>query len=282
MSARRVCWLLLFALASGLGAGCGAPVSTYDRVLARGELVVGVKDDSPPFGVRDAKDGSYWGFDVDLAAKIAEKLGVPVRYVPVRSATRIGLLNDGTVDLLAAAMTITRERERLVDFSLPYFATEQAFLVPQAAAIAGYADLARKKVAAVSGTTSLDNLKEVQPDAELVAFDDYPRALAALKAGQVDALTTDFVLLSGINTEEQSRSGKDEFKIVGRFGSEPYGLALRENDSKFRDAVNTILQELWDRGTLQGLIENWFNERGRFPVKVQFNMITFPKGAPAK
>ncbi|MGH7143716.1 MAG: transporter substrate-binding domain-containing protein [Planctomycetota bacterium] len=268
---------LLLVSAALAGAGCGAPctpaapVSTLDTVMARKQLIVGVKTDAPPFGF--VAGGNYQGYDIDLARQIAHKLGVKVRFVPVTSADRIQKLNDKEVDLIAASMTITREREKDVDFSLCYFSTQDAFLVKSDSKISGYLDLAKMKVGVIKGSTGVANLAIVQPEAEPVVFDTYTEAFAALKAGHIEALTSDLVLLAGL---AQGQTG--QFKIVGTFGYEPYGLAMRQNDSKFRGQINDILQELWDQGVITQNIENWFGDRGRFPLQVNFTMETFPIG----
>lgn len=254
-------------------AGCGPAdnPSTLDAIVTRQELVVGVKTDAMPFGFK--VNEQFAGYDVDLAEQIAHKLGVKIRFVSVTTADRIQKLKANEVDLIAASMSITREREKEVDFSLSYFATKQAFLVKTGSAVTGYMDLAKKKVGVVKGSTSLANLKVVQPDSEPVVFNSYTEAYAALKDGKIEALTSDLVLLVGL-----SQKDRDQFQVVGGFGYEPYGLALRENDSKFRDRINEILQELWDEGKLAQMIENWFGEHGRFPVEIDFTMETYPTG----
>jgi polar amino acid transport system substrate-binding protein len=261
--------LLVVVVAAG---GCTPnPASTLDRILARGELVVGVKEDSPPFGFHQG--GELWGFDVDLARKIADKLGVKLRLVPVTTANRVKKLMAEEVDVLAASMTHTRTRDRDTDFSMDYFATEQAFLVKADSPVRGYVDLAGKKVGAARGSTAIGNLKVVQPDAMAVAYEDYDKAFKALESGEVDAMTTDYIILVGLMRDQ---GGK--YKVVGQFGHEPYGIAMRQNDSKLRGRIDDILQEMWDEGSLQRIYDNWFGEHGRFPAKITFTMTTYPKG----
>ena len=276
----RIAWIAALSLISACMAGCGLSSggrpargeSVLDAVLARGKLVVGVRRDSPPFGFQDAQ-GDIWGFDVDLARAIAERLKVRLEIVPVTAADRFEKLRAGAVDLLAASCTITRAREEEVDFSLPYFADQQAFLVKKDSGIKGYLDIAGRTVGAVEGSTSMENLKIVQPDAKPAAFKDYREAFDAFKAGRVDAITSDSMILLGLLGGKRG-----DFSIVGRFGYEPYGLAVRQDDSRWRDRINCILMELWDDGILQRIYDNWFGEGGRFPAEVEFSMTTYPKG----
>ena len=252
------------------------PSSTLELIRDRGQIIVGVKEDSPPFGFR--KENELYGFDIDLSLKIAEKLGLgpkDVKFVPVTAANRTLKLMAREVDLIAASMTITRAREKVVDFSIPYFATDQGFLVTAGSAIRGYEDLADKRVGAARGSTSLDNTKRVQPDVIMQEFDTYDQALEALGLGRIDAMTTDYLILVGLVSDPVHRG---RYEIVGRFGHEPYGLAMRPDDSKFRDRINEILQELWDEGAIQSITENWFGRRGRYPADIDFTMTTFPVG----
>ena len=71
---------------------------------------------------------------------------------------------------------------------------------------------------------------------------------------------------------------RGDLAIVGKFGYEPYGLAVRQDDSRWRDRINCMLMELWDEGILQRIYDNWFGERGRFPAEVEFSMTTYPRG----
>jgi polar amino acid transport system substrate-binding protein len=262
--------IVAFSIIAALS-GC-VRTSALDGILQRKEIVVGVKEDSPPFGFRD-QGGDLWGFDIDLAKRIARQLGVKPRFVPVTAADRIPKLLSGDVDILVASMTITRARERVVDFSYPYFETYQALLVRADSTVKDYMDLAGKKVGVAKGSTAMATLKVAQPDAVVVPFDEYDDVFKALEAGHVDAMATDYILLAGL-----MQGQGEKYKIVGKAGWEPYGIAMRQDDSKLRGRINEALQELWDRGSYQRIHENWFGERGRFPVKGNFSITTYPKG----
>jgi polar amino acid transport system substrate-binding protein len=265
------------AVCAAVLSGCARSTgSNLDRIVERGEIVVGVKADTPPFGFRD-KDGELWGFDVDLTNAIAGRLGVKPRFVPLTTAERIPALLSGKVDILAACMTITRERAREVDFSMQYFDTHQALLVSLGSPIKDYVDLAGKRAGVVKGSTAMSLVKVVQPDVAVVAFDKYDDALKALTGGEVEAIATDYIILAGLL---QGRG--DKLKIVGQFGWEPYGIAMRQNDSKLRGRINEALQDMWDEGAFQRIHDNWFGEHGRFPTKVPFSMTTFPRGGLEK
>ena len=113
--------------------------SSLEQIKTRGKLLAGVKFDTPPFGFLD-KDNKPVGFDLDLATKVAEKIGVPVEFVKVTSPTRIPLLVSGNVDLVAASMTHTIERDKTIDFSITYYTGGQALLVKNGSDIKGVAE----------------------------------------------------------------------------------------------------------------------------------------------
>lgn len=273
----RILILAAVALAlSACGGGSRAQAPIYDtmqQVKAANVLRVGVKTDTPPFGFK--RGGEVAGFDVDLAYALAQELGIKdVQLVPVTSADRIQKLNAGEVDCIIASMTITRTRERDVDFSIPYFMDGQALLVKADGTIQSYQDLAGKKVGAVKGSTSGSNMKQVAPDCEVVQLGGFPALLKALDEGSVDAITSDSLILNAL----MRNSGKAaSYRIAGdRFSTEPYGIAMRENQSVWRDAVNNALQELWENGRWQMIFDTWFGPRSKYATEITFSITPYP------
>ena len=164
-----------------VGAGLAqTPESTLEVVKKRGTLVAGVKADYPPFGYTD-KDGQLVGFDIEIVNYMAKKLGVKVDLRPVTSANRIPMLANGTIDLLAASFTITTEREKVVDFTIPYFLSGGSFLVKRGSGIKGYASLAGKTVTFTQGTPWEKKTLQEQPKAKSLVFQDKPQAVLAVK-----------------------------------------------------------------------------------------------------
>jgi len=267
--------VLTLAACSVGGRTTAAATGTWERVKAAGILRVGIKSDTPPFGAVDGK-GNYSGFDVDIAQAVAHQLGIDqVVFVPVTSANRVEKLLGGEVDVLAASMTITRTREKSVDFSIPYFQDGQSLLVPAASAITSYLDLGAKRVGAVEGSTSVANMRQVAPEATVVGFADFPALMDALRTGKVDAITSDWFILRGLQLREKSA---DSVRLAGgRFSTEPYGLAVAENQSDFRDAVSGAIQELWENGGWQTIHDTWFGPRTRFASDHRFTITPYPR-----
>lgn len=236
--------------------------SSIDRIKERGTLVAGVKFDTPPFGFL-GDDNNPIGFDLDLVTRIAEEIGVDVEFVKVTSPTRIPLLVSGNVDLVAASMTHTVERDKAIDFSITYYTGGQALLVKADSDIASVNDLAGKSVAVQQGTTLEKNLAAAAPDADRLGFKDYNSAWLALVQGRADALTGSLNILQGFAKDNEG------YRLAGdMFSTEPFGMGVRQGDSDLRDIVNETLQKLWKSGEYQTLYVKWFGENPRVPLEI--------------
>jgi ABC-type amino acid transport substrate-binding protein len=242
-------------------AGAQAQDNTIAKIKARGKLLAGVKFDTPPFGFLDDKNQPV-GFDIDLMRKIAEHIGVPVELVSVTSPTRIPMLVSGNVDLVAASMTHTRERDKTIDFSITYYTGGQSLLVPNTSTITGLKDLEGKQVSVQQGTTLEKNIAAAAPKAQVVAFKDYNSAWLALGQGRVDALTGSLNILQGFAKDNPN------VKIVGElFSIEPFGIGIRQGDSALRDEINFTLQDLWTSGAYTELYRKWFHADPTVPIE---------------
>jgi len=253
---------MLLALMFMFSATAPAADTTVEKIKSRGKLLAGVKYGTVPFGFVD-KSGQVVGFDVDLTKEVANELGVSIEYVKVTSPTRIPMLVAGNVDLVAASMTHTVERDKAIDFSVTYFWGGQSILVRKDSGINGVQDLVGKTVAVQQGTTLEKNLARVNPDAKQLAFKDYTSAWMALKQGRADALTGSHHILL--------RFAKDspEFGLAGnRFSKEPFGMGVRQNDSDMRDVVNRVLQDLWKSGKFHEYYRKWFGSEPDFEMEI--------------
>ncbi|MBF0197178.1 MAG: transporter substrate-binding domain-containing protein [Planctomycetes bacterium] len=229
-----------------------------DAIQKKGELVVGIKQNAPPFSFQNA-EGEYTGFDVDIAIALAAQLELKLKLVPLESSSdRIPYIQENKVDLIIASMTITRGRDKVIDFSIPYFQDGQGLIFRKNSAAKGYKDLKGKKVGAVNGTTSLRNMSKVQPEAQVVIYSNYANGLEGLLKGEVDAFTSDYLMLLGLRN---NHAQKDELEVKGsRFTVEPYGIGMKENSSELRDSVNKALMQIWSNETWSEINEKWFGE----------------------
>lgn len=241
-----------------------------NSIQSRKTLRIGIKTDSPPFGFMLGETPA--GFDVDIAIALAQQLGVTPRWTSVNSSNRLKKLQTGEIDMVIASTTITRGRESAVDFTIPYFEDGQGLLVPTGSTITSYYDLDDKTVGVVKGSTSAANMAQVAPNATIVSHTDYGALFDALKDGAVDAITSDTLILIGLH-----RHQADSYQLAGpRFSTEPYGIAVPENQSDLRDAINAGLQRLWENGEYQMIFDTWFGPGTPYNGRVSFTMTPYP------
>ena len=254
--------LLLIVLCSLSLAFSGEGVAgALQDVRTRGKLIAGVKVDSPPFGFLD-KDGVHKGFNVDIAKALSKELlrnEDAVEFLPVTSGNRIAFLTSGKIDVMVATLTITEERRRNVDFSIPYFVTAQMVLVRADSKVTGYQDLAGKKVATIRGSTGDIAIGELVPAAERVKFERNSEAVHALKEGRVEAFVQDFLFLHALIQKNQ------DLKIAGVnfFRPARYGLAVRKGDKEWLDFIDATLTRMKGAGEYQKLLDKWFGPLAR-------------------
>src|SRR5512136_916919 len=243
--------LLLTLLVLGLAGTALAQGPTLDKIKNSGVFTIGVRNASPPFSFIN-KQNERAGFSNDLAAlihkAIEKKLGkqIKLEMKETSPATRIALLTSMSVDLITETMTDTRPRRDSVDFSLTYFVTGADFIVKKGSPIKGTKDIAGKRIGTQQGSTNERVLREKYTQAQLVTFPDQAAAFMALQQGKLDAYCNDGIQLWGL----KYKSGNpDQWEVVGDYISyEPYGMAMRKNDSDFRAVVNATLMEAMEGG----------------------------------
>jgi glutamate transport system substrate-binding protein len=218
--------------------------TTMAKLQSAGAVRVGTKFDQPLFGLKNL-EGKPEGFDVEIAKLIAGEMGIAadkIQWVEAVSANREPFLQQDKVDLVAATYTINDKRKQVVDFAGPYYVAGQDIMVAKGnpEGIAGPDDLAGKKVCSVTGSTPAENIRTNYPEAELTEFDVYSKCAEALKNGQVQAVTTDNVILLGLISQDE-----EAFELVGKpFTKEPYGIGLKKGDNEFRAFINDTLEKI--------------------------------------
>ncbi|MGI8793255.1 MAG: glutamate ABC transporter substrate-binding protein [Acidimicrobiales bacterium] len=236
--------------------------TTMAELSEQGSITVGTKFDQPGFGLENI-EGELEGFDVEIAKIIAAALGIAaedIEYKETPSAVREEVIEDGDVDLVAATYTINDERAERITFAGPYYeAGQQIMVLVDNDDITGpdsLVDNPDAKVCSVTGSTPSENIKEflASPD-QLVLFDEYSLCADALSNGQVEAVTTDNVILAGFVSESEG-----EFKLVGeQFTDEPYGIGIEKGDVEFCEFINETLAEAAESGTYE---EAWNSTAG--------------------
>ena len=206
---------IIAALAAlGLGTALASPAladesfRTLDEIKESGTVNIGVFSDKSPFGYVD-ENGEYQGYDVYLAERLGEDLGVEINYVSTEAANRIEYLQTGKVDIILANFTVTPERAEEVDFALPYMNVALGVVSPEDAVIESLDDIGEDdQVIVISGTTAETYLVKNNPEIKLQKYDAYAEAKTAFENGNGVAWAND-------NTEVIAFSIENEGYVVG-------------------------------------------------------------------
>ena len=245
--------------------GAMPPGSTMARIAARGRLVVGTSGDKPLLAARDPRTGDLTGIDIDLARAVAAAiLGDPakVEFRTIPYSARERALVDGQVDLVAHSMTMTCDRWRRVGFSTEYFRDGQRLLVRTDSTARDVEDLAGQRVCVARGTTTIDNLRRF-PRLVVVPVDDAADCLVLFQRGEVDAVTSNEIVLLGYALQDPYA------KIIGRdLSDEPRGLAFAPTAVDLIRFVNGVLERLRADGELARILSARLTPLGR-PVVIR-------------
>lgn len=204
------------------------------------------------------EDGEYTGFDMDLSREIAKGMGLELE---VQNSSFDGL-QSGTVlaakqcDIIAAAVTITEERERSLAFSDPYYDSLQSLLVPADSGITGLEELAGKRIGIQQGTTGESYARENAPSGtEIIAYQTDGELFQALQAGSIDAVLQDLP----VNLDHTDGG---TFSIAATYPTgESYGLAAKKDGSEdLVKEINSQLAEMRSNGKYQELYDKYFTE----------------------
>ena len=181
---------------------------TLDEIQKSGTINIGVFSDKSPFGYVD-ENGEYQGYDIELAKKIGEDLGVEVNYVSTEAANRVEYLETGKVDIILANFTVTSERAEKVDFAYPYMNVSLGVVSPDSRVIKDVSELTDDdEVIVISGTTAETYFTENLPNIKLQKYDTYANAKNALENGNAVCWAND-------NTEVIAFANENKGYTVG-------------------------------------------------------------------
>ena len=240
--------------------------SDIQKIVKAGVLNVGCKADVPKFGSQNTTTGEFEGMEIDISYNVAAKLfGVSpeeakgkglVNFTAVTAATRGELLNNGSIDLVAATFTIKPARLENWNFSTPYFTDHVGLMVKKSEGFKSAADLDGAIIGIADGATTGDAieayLKENNIDVKVTfhSFATYPDISAALSSGNVDVFSVDRSILAGYNDDTTEI-------LPDSFGPQDYGIATRLTDTDFTNLVNATVVEMLNNGSIDKLLSKY-------------------------
>lgn len=229
--------------------------ASLEAITQRGYLTVAVKDNRPPLGFRDPR-GILVGFEIDLARRLAAELvgsSETVHLVPVANAERLQVVANGKVDMAIAAITATANRARLVNFSTPYYLDGVAILTAKAD-IQRLADLSKRTIAVIQGSTTIAVIQHTLPTANLIMAASYQAGEMLLHSNQADAFAGDAsILASWIQKYPRYRLLPTLLTVEPLCVAMPKGV---QHDS-LRRQVNQALTQWQDNGWLRQQATSW-------------------------
>ena len=260
--------LLFSALALGLFSSvCSLQAASLDKISSAKTIAMGVRDSSGALSYT-LGDGKYTGFHVEICkrviADLEKKLKTPIKieYQSVTSQNRIPLVQNGTVDIECGSTTNNATRQKDVSFAVTTYVEEVRIAVKADSNITSIAQLANKKVATTTGTTSVQLLRKNERangiNFEEIFGKDHADSFLLLESGRADAFVMDGSILAG--NIANAKNPKD-FKIVGEVLSvEPIAIMIRKDDPDFKLAVDTSIKAMMKDGTIAKMYKQWFQE----------------------
>ena len=255
----------LFVLAA-LAAAVSVQAQTLDKIKSSGAATMGVRESSGALSYT-LGDGKYAGFHVELCqrvlADVQKQLGLPkldIKYQAVTSQNRIPLVQNGTVDIECGSTTNNATRQKDVAFAINTYIEEVRIAVKANSGITSIAQLANKKVATTTGTTSVQHLRRHERGAnvnfEEVFGKDHADSFLLLESGRADAFVMDGQILAGNIARSKNPA---DFKIVGEVLSvEPIAIMMRKDDPTFKKAVDDSLRAMIRSGDMAKIYDKWF------------------------
>jgi len=234
-----------------------ASADKLDDIKQAGVVRVAVFDSNPPFGYIDPQTKKLVGYDVDIAEAIGKALGAKVELRATNPANRIPLLSSNKVDLIAANFTITDERAKAVNFSVPYFSTGQKFIARKGV-LKTPDDIRPLRIGADKGTVQEITLRERYPDTKVISYDDTPLAFVALRNGNVQAITQDDAklvgLLGNLPADQREAFEVSPFSLTKEY----QGVGIPKGEVRLTEAVDAALLELEKDGQATKIYDRWF------------------------
>jgi len=226
------------------------------KIIVKGKLVVGVMDYAPPCAFKDTS-GKMVGFDVDIFREVASRLDVDVEFKVINWGLKDELLDEGEIDCIASAFTISKSRQLSYALTMPTLYNAQVAVVKKASNIYDIKDLNDKTIGILDNSNVEEVLKEAHNDLSFKKVVEYSSFLTSIEDLQMHAVDAVFIDLLIINY--MMRNNPTDFRILdSALTSEKYTYAFRRGDKLLRDAVEKIMLELEYEGRVLEASKKWF------------------------
>ncbi|MCF2678266.1 amino acid ABC transporter substrate-binding protein [Streptococcus alactolyticus] len=258
--------LLLMALS-----GCdlsakkkAASTDQWNSYVKKGEITIGFDNTFVPMGFED-RDGTYTGFDVDLANAVFKEYGIKVNWQPIDWDMKETELNNGTIDLIWNGYSMTKEREEKVRFTNPYMINKQVLVTKKSSGITDFADMKGKTLGVQSGSSGYDAflaspkvLKDIVAGKDATQYETLTQALIDLKNNRIDGLLIDEVYANYYLKQEGEL---DRYNIIpSAFTGEDFAVGSRKADKTLVEKINQGFKTLYQKGIFQKISQKWFGE----------------------
>ncbi len=255
---RLITTILSMVAVFSLLSACSGTTQGNNEKDSENTLVIGIDDKFAPMGFRDEKN-EIVGFDIDYAKAAAEKMDVSVKFQPIDWKTKESELSSGRIDLIWNGYTITDERKEKVLFTKPYLKNAQVIVTLNDSNITNLDDLKGKIVGLQSLSSAADalNANPIKSKVkEITEFSDNVMALNDLKAGRLDAVIIDEIVINYYLSSE-----KATFKVLDEsLAPEEYGIGVKKGNEDLLEKLQHALDELNEDGTATSISQKWFGQ----------------------
>jgi len=216
-----------------------------------GKLIMSTNAAFPPYEMT-TDSGEFEGIDIETAQAIADKLGLELQIDDMDFDAALLAVQQGKADMVMAGVTVTDERQNVMDFTDSYATGIQSIIVKEDSDIASVDDLAGKKIGTQRGTTGYLYCSDDFGDENVVAYDDGLTAVQMLNNGQVDC-----VVIDNAPAKEFIAANPGLKLLDTAYVEEDYAIGVGKGNTELKDAINTALEELKADGTLQAIVDKY-------------------------
>jgi glutamate/aspartate transport system substrate-binding protein len=280
--------VVAFAIIASIGSvaptGAQELAGTLKKIKDSGSITLGHREASIPFSYYDEKQ-QVVGYSHELALKVVGAVkdqlklaDLKVKLIPITSANRIPLIQNGTIDLECGSTTNNTERQKQAAFSNTIFVAATRLMTRKESGIKDFPDLAGKTAVTTAGTTSERMLRKLNEEKKLrmniISAKDHGESFLILETGRAVAFMMDDVLLYGEVTKARR---PDEWVVTGTPQSyEAYGCMMRKDDPQFKKLVDEALAKVMTSGEAEKIYKTWFQSPIP-PKKLNMNVPISPE-----